>query len=231
MVPLGAGGNAQGTPASLDERIEEHARIERLAEISGRPVTYLLHSYEHAPEEWRALLACTERANARGLEIMPQVAARGLGLLLGLDAFHIFVRRPTYLRIAHLPRAERAAAMRDPAVRQTILSEIDSPVESGSELRKYQLATYYARSLERFYVLDEKLDYEPTVDSRLDGIAARTGQKMDEVFYDVMSAGDGSRLLADFLMNYVGGGLDTVHDMLAHPDTVSGLGDVVPISL
>ena len=32
-------------------------------------------------------------------------------------------------------------------------------------------------------------------------------------------------MLADFAMNYTNGNLDSVHDMLAHPGTISGLGD------
>jgi N-acyl-D-aspartate/D-glutamate deacylase len=225
MIPLGGGGNTMGTAASLDERLEEHARIERLAEISGRPVTYILHSYEHAPDEWRTLLECSERANARGLEVVPQVAARGLGILLGLDAFHIFLRRPSYIAIAHLPRAERAKAMRDPKLRQAILSEANQPVTQGSEVRAHVMAERFAKTLQRFYVLDATLDYEPDEDARLDRIAERTGRTMDEVLYDTITAGDGGQMVADFVLNYVGKGLDTVHDMLAHPQTVSGLGD------
>jgi N-acyl-D-aspartate/D-glutamate deacylase len=87
------------------------------------------------------------------------------------------------------------------------------------------MAERFAKVLERFYVLDAALDYEPDEDVRLDTIAAREGRSMDEVLYDVLSAGDGSQMVADFVLNYVGRGLDTVHDMLVHPDTVSGLGD------
>lgn len=225
MVPLGGGGNTMGTAASLEERLEEHARIERLAEISGRPVTYILHSYEHAPDEWRTLLDCSARANARGLQVVPQVAARGLGILLGLDAFHIFLRRPSYLAIAHLSRAERAAAMRDPERRRAILSEANVSVSSGAEVRAHVMAERFAKVLERFYVLDSLLDYEPDENARLDRIAERTGRSMDEVLYDTLTEGDGGQMVADFVLNYVGRGLDTVHDMLAHPGTVSGLGD------
>jgi N-acyl-D-aspartate/D-glutamate deacylase len=74
-------------------------------------------------------------------------------------------------------------------------------------------------------VLDEKVDYEPDESARLDTIAARSGRTMEEVLYDTICAGDGRQTLVNFLMNYTGGTLDSVHDMLDHPDTVSGLGD------
>jgi len=224
MVPLGGGGNTMGMAATLDERLEEHARIERLAEASGRPVTYILHSYEHAPGEWRQLLDCSARANARGLNVVPQVAARGLGVLLGLDAFHIFLRKPSYMAITHLPRAARAEAMRDPERRRAILSEDNLPVE-GEPLRAHVMAERFANVLQRFYVLDASLDYEPDESVRLDRIAECTGKTMAEVFYDIITSGDGRQMVADYVLNYVGRGLDTVHDMLADPGTVSGLGD------
>jgi N-acyl-D-amino-acid deacylase len=225
MIPLGAAGNSVGTAVSLAARLEEHARIERLAEVSGRPVTYLLHSYEHAPDEWRQMVACSERANARGLQIMPQVAARGLGILLSLDGLHVFKHRPTYLEIAHLPRAERAQAMREPRRRRAILSESDIPPEGAAAKRTQLMIELFGSALDRFYVLDAALDYEPGDDRRLARIAEASGATMTEAFYDTISAGAGDQMLADFVMNYVGQGLDSVYEMLRHPDTVSGLGD------
>lgn len=224
IVPLGGGGNTMGTAATLEERLEEHARIERIAQAANRPVTWLLHSYEHAPDEWRQLLDCTERANARGLQVVPQVAARGLGILLGLDAFHIFTRKPSYLEIAHLPRAQRAAAMREPARKQAILSQANLPPD-GEPNRVHIMAERFAKILERFHVLDDTLDYEPDESRRLDRIAAQRGCSMAEVFYDTMAAGDGRAMIVDFVLNYVGGNLQTVRDMMVHPQTVSGLGD------
>src|SRR5690606_32215173 len=123
VVPLGAAGDSGGNPASFEERMGEHRRIERIAEASGRPVTYLLHSYDHAPNEYAELIAESDKARERGLEIVPQVAARGLGLVLGLDSMHLFKSKPSYKEIAHLPRAERARAMREPDRRRRILDE------------------------------------------------------------------------------------------------------------
>lgn len=225
VVPLGGGGNTMGNAASLEERLEEHRRIERIAQASGRPVTYLLHSYEHAPEEWSRLIAESVAACRRGLTVVPQVAARGLGLLLGLDAFHLFLRRPSYLEIASLPRAERAAAMRDPERRRRILAETNVPAQGNQERAAEIAAGRFARHLDRFYVIDERLDYEPDASARLDVIARDTGRTMEEVLYDTISHGDGRQVVADFLLNYVDGNLNSVHEMLINPATVSGLGD------
>jgi N-acyl-D-aspartate/D-glutamate deacylase len=220
IVPHGTAGDTAGTQVPREERFAEHERIVRIAEASGRPVTYLLHSHNHAPDEWRELVAASDAANVRGLNIRPQVAARGLGLLLSLDGHHVFQRRPSYMEIAHLERADRAAAMREPARRAAILGGADLP---------HAKAVYNMvdpeKILHRYYALDSSLDYEPDEGRRLDVIAARTGRTMSEVLYDILSAGEGAGLAVFFAMNYTHGNLDSVHDMLEHPSTLSGLGD------
>ncbi|WP_174275060.1 N-acyl-D-amino-acid deacylase family protein [Sphingomonas bacterium] len=225
IVPLGTSGDLLGTQIPVEERLKEHDRFEALAEASGRPVTYLLHSHNHAPEEWRAMAAASDAARARGLDVHPQVAARGLGLLLGLDSYHIFAGKPSYLEIAHLPRAERAAAMRDPARRAAILSEESIDPATAANPRAVASAGHFAKALHRFYVLRPPIDYEPAEDQRLDRIAEASGKTMAEVFYDLVAEGAGGNMIADFAMNYTNGNLDSVHDMLAHPGTISGLGD------
>jgi N-acyl-D-amino-acid deacylase len=225
VVMLGTSGDTVNTQIPTSERIDEHKRVEACAEASGRPATYLLHSHNHAPDEWRALVAASDEARARGLDIHPQVAARGVGLLLTLDGYHIFQCRPSYMAIQHLPRGERAAAMRDPARRAAVLSEANVAVEAAPSARIKGLAERFETVLERFYVMTLPLDYEPEEAQRLDRIAAATGRSMAEVAYDTLSEGEGTNLIADFAMNYTHGNLDSVHDMLAHPGTISGLGD------
>jgi N-acyl-D-aspartate/D-glutamate deacylase len=194
----------------------------RIAEASGRPLTYIIHSYNHAPDEWRELFAASDTANARGLNIRPQIAARGLGLLLGLDGRHIFRNRPSYREIEHLDRLDRAAAMRNPARRAAILSEANL-LAPGVNAQLIEAS--FEQILDRFYVLEPQLDYEPDESKRLNVIAERTGRSMPEVLYDTLAAGDGQGLAILFALNYTHGNLDSVYEMLQHPATVSGLGD------
>ena len=244
IVPLGGAGDSGGTPATRAEREREHERFEEIARISGRPVTYLLHQFNNDREEWRRMLAATERAIEAGLEIHPQVAARGVGILLPLDGYHIFRGRPSYLEIAHLPLAERAAAMRDPARRVAILSEssIDPGLVGGSDTKEVDfaslasgagtkaervigLAEHYRRTLDEFYALRPPVDYEPNEEAKLTNIAERTGMTLEEVVYDLYAENDGGNMIVNFILNYADGNLDAVGEMLAHPETVSGLGD------
>ena len=121
IVPLGTSGDIAGTQIPTSERLNEHDRFEALAEASGRPVTYLLHSHNHAPDEWREMVEASDRARARGLAIHPQIGARGFGLLLGLDSFHSFRCRPSYIGPA--PSGRRQCAI-PPGARQSLPKRI-----------------------------------------------------------------------------------------------------------
>ena len=225
IAPLGAAGDTVGSKASTPERMEEHARYVRIAEACGRPVTYLMHAHHHAPDEWRQMMDESQAANARGLRMYPQIAPRGSGLLLALDGYHVFRCRPSYMEIAHLPRAARAAAMREPERRRAILSETNVSPEQAPTPRIWRLSERFAKELHHFYALTLPLDYEPDPSKRFDAIAAATGRTLEEVLYDTLSTGDGRQLAVDFAMNYIGGNLDMVYDQLILPHTVSGLGD------
>ena len=225
FVPLGAAGDTGGTPSSLEERLDEHERIVRIARAAGgRPVTYILHAMKHAPDEWRHMLAATRRAREEGIDLRAQIASRGLGWIFSLDGYHLFRSRPSYAAIAHLPVAERAAAMRDPARRAAILSE-DSVSATGSHKSIFNLGQLMARILPGCFAIGQELDYEPDPSRRIDAIAQATGRTMEEVAYDLLAEGDGSGVIIDFAMNFVDGKLDAAFEMMADPDTVSGLSD------
>ena len=84
---------------------------------------------DHAPDQWRRIFARVEQRGARGLDMRCQVGARGIGVLLGLEAtFHPFMGFPSYKAIAHLPLAERVARMRNPELRARILAETSDKV-------------------------------------------------------------------------------------------------------
>ena len=60
-------------------------RIVRIAQVSGRPVTYSLLQFMSNADDWQMMVAESERANAAGLRIHPQVAGRGIGALTTLE--------------------------------------------------------------------------------------------------------------------------------------------------
>ena len=224
LLPRGANG-APVDPLTRDERLAEHRRIEAIARASGRPITYTLMEYAADPEDMRIMLAESERATAAGLKIRPQTTSRGLGAINTLDAYHIFLRKPSYRAIAHLPRAERAVAMRDPAVRAAILSEANVDGEYASNPAVLRMLKGLRSVLTDTYILSSSVDYEPTRDRSVGVLAQAAGKTPEEFIYDHYAEGDGTNFNIFFPLNYAHGSLDHVHDLLSNPIVVSGLAD------
>src|ERR1700751_4272425 len=96
----------------------------RVAENTKCPITFSITQNDRAPQRWRQTLAEIGAAAARGLSITAQIAARPVGLLLGLElSRNPFQTHPSYRKIAQLPLAERLKLLRQPEVRAAILSE------------------------------------------------------------------------------------------------------------
>jgi N-acyl-D-amino-acid deacylase len=225
IVPRGAAGGVMGDFIGRDARIAEHRLFEKLARVSGRPVHYLLPQFDSDPEDWSAMLAQTAKARAAGLRIHAHIAARGFGMLLTLDGYHNFMLRPAYLEIAHLPRAERAAAMRDPGRRALILSQEDVPVGNGVDMLTSGLSNLMTARAAIGFLLEGTPEYEPDANQTIGAIATRAGKAPAEIIYDHLTAGDGSNVAAQMLLNYSNGDLNHVYDMLDDPNTLSSLGD------
>jgi len=88
----------------------EFAMLRRVAARSGRPMSFSLVQSPVRPTNYRTLLDKVEDANASGLSIKGQVAARPVGVLFGLElTLNPFSPYPVYKEIAKRPLAERVA--------------------------------------------------------------------------------------------------------------------------
>ena len=96
----------------------------RVAENTRCPISFSVAQADKAPRRWRQTLDSINEASARGLSITAQIAARPVGLLLGLElSRNPFQTHPSYKAIAKLPLAERLTRLRQPEMRAAILSE------------------------------------------------------------------------------------------------------------
>ena len=67
----------------------EFELVEKMARASGRPLSMTWLQRDPGGEQWRAIQARVEAAVAQGLPLYLQTAARGIGVINGLDAsFH-----------------------------------------------------------------------------------------------------------------------------------------------
>lgn len=204
--------------------------LEQMAAASGgRPFSISTMQRDHAPNQWRQIFARVDAAVARGLDMRCQVAARGIGVLLGLEAtFHPFMGFPSYKAIAHLPLAERVARMRDPELRARMLTETTDKV-AGDGTPIPPLADFFLANLTklamRLYPLTTRPDYEPTLQQCIAAEASRAGKPVLAHIYDALLEDDGKALLYFPIYNYTGMNLDVVREMLEHPRALIGLGD------
>ncbi len=175
------------------------------------------------PGAYREILDRISAANADGLEMTGQVAARAVGLILGLDlTLNPFLTNRVYRDIAHLSVGEKVRTLRDPAFRERLLTEHRS---QASERERDKLGGSLINKFELLFEMADQPDYEPDL---RDSIAARAERQQitpEEAALDVMLAGDGRGMLYLPFLNYVDGNLDACHEMLTHPHTVPGLGD------
>jgi N-acyl-D-aspartate/D-glutamate deacylase len=216
--------------AGPDRFDPEFDLLEAMATASGgRPLSISTMQRDHAPGQWRQIFARAERAAARGLDVRCQVGARGIGVLLGLEAtFHPFMGFPSYKAIAHLSLAERVQAMRSPEVRARMLAETSDKV-AGDGTPIPPLADFFLANLAmiamRLFRMAERPDYEPSAMNSLAGEASRAGQPVLARIYDALLEDDGKALLYFPIYNYTGMNLDVVREMLSHPRALVGLGD------
>lgn len=215
--------------AGPDRFDPEFDLIEQMAIAAGRPLSISTMQRDHAPEQWRRILARIDAGCARGLDLRCQVGARGIGVLLGLEAtFHPFMGFPSYKAIAHLPLAERVARMRNPELRARMLSETSDPV-AGDGTPIPPLADFFlsnlARVALRIYPMRECPDYEPRLDDCIAAHAARANKPVLAHIYDALLEDGGRALLYFPVYNYTGMSLSVVREMLEHPRALIGLGD------
>jgi N-acyl-D-aspartate/D-glutamate deacylase len=190
--------------------------LRKLAEVSGRPLSFSLIQVDHAPERWRELLAGVADANAAGQALRVQVGSRAIGVLFGLEAtLHPFMTHAAYKAVADLPIDERAARLRRPEVRDALLAE---PTDRG-------FAAWLGNALRRTFELTDPPDYEPPPSASLAARAEREGRSVWDLTYELLLADDGRALLYHPFENYSDGSLDAVGEMLRSPHAVAGLGD------
>lgn len=227
-VAAGGGGLfevAQGGLTMLDRgtTTEELGWIGRLAAETSQTVSFVVLQTDTDPDLWHQVLDTAHNLATAGSPLAAQIAARPFGMLIGLGTNHPFLKRPTYLSLAHLELGDRAAAMRRPEIREAILSETDAPVDPAQPFDG--IGGFLQMMLHRLFPLGPACDYEPDPASAIAAVAEAEGKDPLAAAYDQMAAGDGSTMYLLPLFNYASSNHDAIREMLLHPLSVSSLGD------
>ena len=203
--------------------------IEQLARAAGRPLSMTWLQRDPGGDQYQAIARRVEAAVAGGLPLYLQTAARGIGVINGLDAsFHPFMGFPGYIELAHLPLAERAAALRAPERRARILAEKSGRLAGDGSSVPPLVDMLLARIdliAARMFPLTDTPDYEPPLSASLLARARARGISPLAALYDHFCEGDGSNLVYFPIFNYNQGNLLCVGEMLRHPRALLGLSD------
>lgn len=197
---------------------EEFAMLRRVVEACGRPAVFTLTQRHSRPGVWRDLVAHADKAAADGVPIRPVAAPRAIGMLLGLaGSQNPFSGCPTYKSIAHLPVAERARRMADPAIRSAILSE---DPKKGSTF-----PLFHRLSFDYMFRFGSPPNYQPNKADSISAIAARQGRPAPDIAYDMLIEDDGANFIYMTLSNYASGDLSMSETLLDNRNVIMGLGD------
>jgi N-acyl-D-aspartate/D-glutamate deacylase len=212
------GASGQGVLEVVTDFIDLHAEFSMFREMvaaSGRPLSVSLAQARQRPDQWRDVLDLLTNANADGLEMRAQVAARAVGVVNGLQgSITPFSFTDAYKELAALSLDERLRAMRDPSVRERMLAEDTAFTEKINHDR-------YAY----MYELGDPPNYEPEPNESITALAARRGVEPNALAYDLLLEDEGRAFLYTPFLNYVDGDLGPVKEMLEHAHTVPGLSD------
>src|SRR6201999_1954404 len=126
--------------------------------------------------------------------ITAQIAARPVGLLLGLElSRNPFQTHPSYRAIAKQPLAERLARLHQPEVRAAILSE--TPTTTDDPL-------FFRPNYDKMYLLGDPPDYEQPPENTLGARARHEGRRPEALAYGAMLTDEGRGMLYVPFLNY-----------------------------
>lgn len=195
---------------------DEWRWVKTFARQTGLPVTLVATSA--GAYEGNKMYNIAEESRREGMDIRPQIAGRPTGVLHGLQSnFHIFVGHPTWRRaLSHLPLQEKVRAMRDPAIREALLSEESAIRPMGNTIEQL---------LWRIFPLGEIPDYEPNREQSVAGMAEASGVTPAAMMYDLLLRDEGRELFYQPLGGYVTYNFDFFRKNMEHPNVLFGLSD------
>ena len=227
-VVAGGGGLFEVAPAALEggdlQPLDELALMAKLSRQSGLTTSYLLLQNRPNPTMWRRQLEETAILNASGAHLIPQVAGRPFGVLVGFASYHPFQRRPSFCSVAagrSFP--ELVNELKKPSVRDAILSEPDLPIDPGSPFDA--MPELINVSFDHIFALGPDVNYEPAPDQSILSLAIAAGTDVHRIAYDLMLEHDGEAFLLLPFLGYSDGNLDALHQMMTTEGTILGLAD------
>lgn len=206
--------------SDFDDWEKEMQWLKKLSIETGRPVNYSLVFGEREDDFQRmqAQLAFAQEAEKEGAHLLAHVSSRPIMMLMSLEGtYHPFIAHESFNALASLGVEERLQQLRDPAVKQKILSETLS-AESQAFAKIFS-------NFDQTFPLSDPPNYEPTAEECIEAVAKKQGCDPLEAAYDALLANDGKGILYYPLYGYDSYDLDRQVTLLQNPNAVSSLAD------
>ncbi len=194
----------------------------KLSRETGLPVTFaaLQSIAKELPLDEQ--IATMRVENARGANIVAQIALRGTGIIMAWQGtVHPFRFKPAWMEIENLSWDEQLARLQDPAFKARMLAEDNVWPESDViDLLHIVAGGWFIQ-----FEMDPDFDYEPTPSASIQARATAAGVTGAEYAYDLLMKDDGRGFIYFPILNYADGNLDFLHALQSSDDCVNSLSD------
>jgi N-acyl-D-aspartate/D-glutamate deacylase len=193
-----------------------------LSRETGLPVTFAALQSIAKELSLDEQLAAMRAENAKGANIVAQIALRGTGIIMAWrGTVHPFRFRPAWLEIMEKPWDEQLKHLKDPAFKQRMLTEPNQ----FPETELIGLLQVVAGGWFMQYEMDPDFNYEPQQGETIQARAAAAGVSGEEYAYDMLMKDDGKGFIYFPILNFADGNLEFLHPLQHDADTVNSLSD------
>ena len=208
--------------SDLKREWNEFEWMGQLSRETGMPVTFaaLQSIAKELPLDEQIATMAAE--NAKGANIVAQIALRGNGIVMAWrGTVHPFRFKPAWAEIEALPWEQQLAKLRDPAFRARMIDEESVFPESDiAELLKVVAGGWFIQ-----FEMGDAFNYEPTPAESILARAAAHGVSGAEYAYDLLMSKDGTGFIYFPILNYADGNLDFLEALQGRDDCVNSLSD------
>jgi N-acyl-D-amino-acid deacylase len=208
--------------SDLKREWNEFAWMGKLSRETGLPVTFaaLQSIAKELPLDEQ--ISTMRAENARGANIIAQIALRGNGIIMAWQGtVHPFRFKPAWAEIDGLPWAEQLARLKEPDFKARMLVEENVFPESDIIAVLHIVAGGWPILFE----MDETFNYEPTQSESILVRAAAAGISPNEYAYDLLMRDEGKGFIYFPILNYADGNLDFLEALQVADDCVNSLSD------
>jgi N-acyl-D-aspartate/D-glutamate deacylase len=195
-----------------------------LSRETGLPVTFAALQSIAKEMPLDEQIAATAEQNAKGANIVAQIALRGNGVIMAWrGTLHPFMFKPSWEAIKEQPWEDQYKQLQNPEFKAQLIAEPSIYPDDAGDL--LPLLMVIANGWMVQYEMGDGFNYEPTAEQSLAARAEKAGITAAEYAYDMMMQNEGKGMIYYPILNYADGNLDFLHPLFHREDTVNSLSD------